>query len=66
MTVAPPSRTMMPFVGNARVASTTKRAVCIGFLPLGADSASFANRSASSQIQRSRLGEAGRGVSLSQ
>ena len=33
MTVAPPSRTMMPSFGKALVASTTKRAGCTGVLP---------------------------------
>ena len=35
ITVAPPSRTMMPSSGKALVASTTKRAGWIGVLPVG-------------------------------
>ena len=59
MTVAPPSRIMMPSFGKALVASTTKRAVCIGVLPVGAD---FARSAKPIRVLLDPAGELRRGL----
>ena len=65
MTVAPPSRTMMPSAGNALVASTTKRAGCTGDMPAGAVSASSASSGGILLDPAFEIGDGVRGVSCS-